>query len=133
MTYPAGFRYTKTHEWVAVEGKLGKVGLTNYAQTQLGDITFVELPQVGKELKQGQIFGVVESVKAASDSYTPAGGRVTAVNSRLESEPDLINRDPHGEGWIFELELRDPAELATLMDVTAYTRFAAEAEEGAKG
>ena len=133
MTYPAGYRYTRTHEWVAVEGKSGKVGLTNYAQTQLGDITYVELPQVGEQLKQGQIFGVVESVKAASDSYAPVSGRVKAINSRLESEPDLINRDPHGEGWIFELELSDPAELESLMDAAAYTRFAAEAEEGAKG
>jgi glycine cleavage system H protein len=131
MTYPAGYRYTKTHEWIAAEGGKGKVGLTDYAQDHLGDITFVDLPEVGRQLEQGEVFSVVESVKAASDCYAPAGGRVVAVNQKLEGEPDLINRDPHGEGWIFELELADPAELDALMDVETYSRFAAE--EGEKG
>ncbi len=129
--FPSGYRYTKSHEWIAVEGKTGKVGLTGYAQDQLGDITFVELPQVGRQLKQGEVFGVVESVKAASDCYAPVGGRVTAVNGRLETEPDLINRDPHGEGWIFQLEITNAAELDSLMDVETYTRYVAE--QGEKG
>lgn len=131
MTYPAGYRYTKSHEWIAAQGAKAKVGLTNYAQDHLGDITFVELPEVGRALKQGEVFGVVESVKAVSDCYTPAGGTVTAVNTRLETEPDLINRDPHGEGWIFELELAGGADREALMDVETYTRYAAE--EGEKG
>jgi len=129
MVYPAGYRYTRSHEWIRTEGRTAKVGLTNYAQDKLGDITFVDLPQVGKKVKRGEVFGVVESVKAVSDCYCPATGRVTVANARLETEPDLINRSPHDEGWIVELELDNPAELDALMDVTTYTKFAAEEEE----
>lgn len=129
MTYPAGYRYTKSHEWIKVMGNKAKVGLTNYAQDKLGDITFVELPELGRKIKQGQVFGVVESVKAVSDCYCPASGRVTAVNAQLEVEPDFINRSPHDEGWIMELELDGLGDLDALMDVETYTKFAAAEED----
>ncbi|HAI20825.1 MAG TPA: glycine cleavage system protein GcvH [Clostridiales bacterium UBA8153] len=129
MTYPAGYRYTKSHEWIKVVGNKAKVGLTNYAQDKLGDITFVELPDLGKKLKRGEVFGVVESVKAVSDCYCPASGKVSAVNNQLEVEPDFINRSPHDDGWIMELELDSLAELDTLMDVDTYTKFAAAEED----
>lgn len=129
MTYPAGYRYTKSHEWIKVVGNKAKVGLTNYAQDKLGDITFVELPELGRKIKQGQVFGVVESVKAVSDCYCPVSGRVTAVNAQLEVEPDFINRSPHDEGWIMELELDGLGDLDALMDVETYTKFAAAEED----
>lgn len=127
--YPKEFRYTKTHEWIKVEGNKGTVGLSDFAQDHLGEIVFVELPEVGAQVKQGQSFGVVESVKAVSDCYAPASGKVTRVNDKLADSPELINSDPHGAGWLFELELSDAAELGNLMDITAYEKF--EAEEGA--
>jgi glycine cleavage system H protein len=126
MAYPADYRYTKTHEYVKVEGKAGTVGLTDYAQDQLGDIVFVELPEVGKEVRQGEAFAVVESVKAVSDCYSPISGKVTAVNEKLNDEPGVINSDPHGEGWIMKVEMSDPADLGRLMDVKAYSKHAEE-------
>ena len=131
VSFPKDFKYRKTHEWIKVTGKTARVGLTNYAQDHLGEIVFVELPEVGRTVKAGDIFGVVESVKAVSDSYSPAGGKVTKVNDKLSDSPELINQDPHGEGWLFEMELGDQAEadLANLMDQPAYERFQAEAGE----
>ncbi|MEW6523103.1 MAG: glycine cleavage system protein GcvH [Bacillota bacterium] len=126
MTYPMEFKYTKDHEYINVQGSEAYVGLSNYAQDQLGDIVFVELPEVGRVIKQGEVFGVVESVKAVSDCYAPAGGTVVRVNERLLDEPDLINKDPHGEGWMMVIELADPSELDELMDINAYRRLLEE-------
>jgi glycine cleavage system H protein len=115
--------YTQEHEWIAVEGGAATVGITDYAQAQLGDIVFVELPSVGKEVKKGGEAAVVESVKAASDVYSPVTGQVTAANDALEADPALVNSAPEGEGWFFKLTLADPAELEGLMDAAAYKAF----------
>jgi len=98
-------RYTKSHEWVTVDGKIATVGITDFAQSQLGDVVFLELPSAGRKVAERESFGVVESVKAASDLYAPVAGRITAVNEKLAGKPELINSDPYGEGWILKLEL----------------------------
>ncbi len=121
-------RYTRDHEWIRVEGNVGTVGISDYAQQQLGDVVFVELPEVGREVKKGEQAAVVESVKAASEVYAPVSGRVVEANARLGEEPELVNRDPEGEGWFFRLELADPAELETLMDEEAYRAYVAGLE-----
>jgi glycine cleavage system H protein len=126
MTYPSDYKYTKSHEYIKVEGNVGTVGLTNYAQDQLGDIVFLELPEVGQEVKQGEPFGVVESVKAVSDCYSPVSGKVVAINDKLNDEPGTINADPHGEGWIMKVEIADPGELDNLMAIAAYEKHAEE-------
>jgi len=114
-------RYTKTHEWVAVDGKHVTVGITDFAQSQLGDVVFLELPKTGRKLDVGETFGVVESVKAASDLYSPVAGRISEVNDKLASKPELINSDPFGEGWILKLDLT--GELPSdLLDEDAYKK-----------
>jgi glycine cleavage system H protein len=115
--------FTKDHEWVAVEGDAGTIGITDYAQGQLGDITFVELPGVGAAVKQGDAVSVVDSVKAASDVYAPVSGSVTDVNGALEGEPELVNSDAELGGWLFRVQLADPGELAALMDRVAYDEY----------
>ena len=128
MSYPAGLRYTKTHEWLKVEGKSASVGITDYAQNSLGDIVFVELPKVGDAVTAGKIFGSVESVKAVSDLYAPASGAVTAVNDGLDKQPELINSDAN-DTWIFKMDLNDLNELeslGTLLDAAAYETFVSE-------
>ncbi|RJQ05869.1 MAG: glycine cleavage system protein GcvH [Bacillota bacterium] len=127
VVFPEDFRYTKTHEWIKVTGKTGRVGLTHYAQDHLGEIVFVELPGVGQVLKQGDVFGVVESVKAVSDCYSPAAGKVTRVNDKVTDSPELVNQDPHGEGWLYEMELEGDGGVGNLMDAEAYDKFQAEA------
>jgi glycine cleavage system H protein len=117
--------FTKDHEWIEVEGQVGTVGITDYAQGQLGDITFVELPAVGQVVKQGESASVVDSVKAASDVYTPVSGKVTEVNGALEGEPELVNNDAELGGWLFRVELSDAGELAGLMDRAAYDEYVA--------
>jgi glycine cleavage system H protein len=117
-------RFTKDHEYIRVEGDEAVVGITNFAQDQLGDIVFVELPQIGKALKQGEEAAVVESVKAASEIYAPVSGTVTAVNETLAGEPGLVNSDSEGAGWMFKLKLAAPTEVEDLMDEAAYTAFA---------
>ena len=115
-------RYSETHEWVAVEGGVATVGITDFAQSQLGDVVFLELPNPGRKLEAGESFGVVESVKAASDLYSPVSGRVSAVNDKLAGKPELINSDPYGEGWILKLELA--GELPKdMLDEAAYKQF----------
>jgi glycine cleavage system H protein len=116
-------RYSKDHEYVRVEGGEGVVGISDYAQAQLGDVVFAEAPPVGKALKKGDGAAVVESVKAASDVFAPVSGEVTAVNSEVESTPGLINEDALGRGWLFRIKLADPGELSGLMDETAYAGF----------
>jgi len=117
-----GLLYTEDHEWVKVEGNKAKIGVTDHAQHELGDIVYVELPEEDDELAKGDVFGVVESVKAASDSFTPLSGTVTAVNENLEDAPESVNATPY-EAWMFELELSDTSELDGLMDAAAYKAF----------
>ncbi|MBP8989824.1 MAG: glycine cleavage system protein GcvH [Clostridia bacterium] len=117
--------YSKDHEWVKVEEDLAIIGITDFAQNSLGDVVFVELPEVGSERTKGEVLGVVESVKAASEVYTPVSGRVVAVNHELEESPELLNEDPYGQ-WIAKLKLTCPDELETLMDEAAYQVFCAE-------
>jgi glycine cleavage system H protein len=112
-------RYTKTHEWVVVDGKSVTVGITDFAQSQLGDVVFLELPSTGRKLAVRESFGVVESVKAASDLYSPVAGRITAVNEKLTANPELVNSDPYGDGWILKLELAGDLP-ADLLDEAAY-------------
>lgn len=123
---PADCKYTKTDEWIRPEGGEGVIGLTDYAQSQLSDLVFIELPKVGAKFEAGKTFGVVESVKAASDLSMPAGGEVIAVNSALESAPETMNSDSFGEGWIIRIKLANPAELDSLMDSTAYAAYCQE-------
>ena len=114
-------RYTKTHEWVAVDAKHATIGITDFAQAQLGDVVFLELPKPGRKLDVGETFGVVESVKAASDLYSPVAGRISEVNEKLASKPELINSDPFGEGWILKLEVTGDLP-ADLLDEDAYKK-----------
>lgn len=118
--YPEDLRYSKEHEWLRLEGERGVVGITHYAQEQLGDVVFVELPEVGRELRAGEAFGVVESVKSVSDVYAPVSGRVVAVNERLNEAPELVNQDPYGEGWMIAIALADPAEVDRLLSAAEY-------------
>ena len=120
MSYPDDLRYSKEHEWVRVDGSRATIGITSFAADELGDIVFVELPEPDATLKQFGTFGVVESVKAVSDLYSPASGTVTEVNEALRDAPELLNSDPFGEGWIVRVELADPSELDALMDAEAY-------------
>ena len=120
---PEGLYYSKDHEWLKVEGDTGTVGITDHAQTALGDVVFVELPEVGREVGANEACAVVESVKAASDVYAPVAGRVAEVNGRLAEDPGLVNRDPTGEGWFYKLEIADAAALDELMDEAGYQRF----------
>ena len=118
--------FTKDHEWVRVDGDTGIVGITDYAQGQLGDIVFVEVPEAGRQVDKGGDAAVVESVKAASDIYAPVGGEVIEGNGALADEPSLVNTDPEGEGWFFKMRISDPSELDGLMDADAYRAFLAD-------
>jgi len=121
-------RYTRTHEWVRLEGNEAVTGITDYAQEHLSDIVYVELPAVGEHFDRGQVYGVVESVKAASDCYMPIAGTVTAVNEALADSPSTVNEDPYGAGWFVRLTPDDPAEAEALMDADAYEQFVASSE-----
>ena len=125
MAYPAGYRYTKEHEWISVEGTAGTVGITDYAQSSLGDIVFVDLPKVGDVLEAGKIFGSVESVKAVSDLYSPASGTVTAVNEELKDAPEKVNADANAT-WMLKLDLKDASELDKLLTAEQYEAFVSE-------
>jgi glycine cleavage system H protein len=125
MAYPTSYKYTKEHEWLDVSGNIGTIGITDYAQSTLGDIVFVELPKVGDPVTGGATFGSVESVKAVSDLYSPVSGTVTAINEELNSSPDKINEDAHA-AWIIKVELSDPAQAGSLLDAAAYEAFIAE-------
>jgi len=126
MGYPTQYRYTKEHEWVELDGKRAKVGVTDHAQSKLGDVVFVELPVVGTAISRGDTLGTVESVKAVSDVYAPLGGVVVEVNSELEASPETVNADPHGAGWLVVLEVSDSSEVDALLDVAAYEKLIAE-------
>ena len=125
MSYPHDLRYTKEHEWLRVEGSTATMGITSFAADELGDIVFVELPEVGASLTQFSSFGVVESVKAVSDLYAPVSGTVTETNDRLRDEPELLNSDAFGDGWVATLELTDAGELDALLDADAYAKLTA--------
>jgi glycine cleavage system H protein len=125
MAYPATYRYTKEHEWIEATGKIGKVGITDYAQNTLGDIVFVDLPKVGSSVEKGKVFGSVESVKAVSDLYSPVTGTVTEVNEELATAPEKINTDAHG-AWLLKVELADPMEVDGLLNAADYEKFVKE-------
>ena len=120
MEVPKDLLYTLEHEWIRVDGKRAVIGISQFAQEQLGDIVFVELPEMGTQLEKESPFGVVESVKTVSDLYAPANGKVTKVNKELETNPEMINSDPYGAGWIVEIELSSEEDLKTLLDPDAY-------------
>ncbi len=123
--YPTGYRYTKEHEWLNVEGAQATLGITDYAQQELGDVVFVQLPKVGAQVKAGQSFGTVESVKAVSDLFSPVSGEVTEINPALADAPEKINQDPYGAAWLVKIRLADPKETAGLMDAAAYQAYIA--------
>ena len=128
--YPTDYRYTKDHEWIKVEGSVGTIGITDYAQNELGDVVFAELPKVGAAMKAGESFGTIESVKAVSEIYTPVSGEIAEINSKLVEAPETINKDPHGSAWLVKIRLSDPKEVASLMDAAAYEIYiAAQAKE----
>ena len=123
MSYPGDLRYSKDHEWVRADGSTATIGITSFAADELGDIVFVELPEVGAALKQFAAFGVVESVKAVSDLFAPLSGMVSEVNARLQGEPELLNSDPFGEGWIAKVDVADGDELKELLDADGYAKL----------
>jgi glycine cleavage system H protein len=122
MSYPSEYRYTKDHEWADAQNGVITVGITHHAQDALGDIVFVELPKVGRTLKQGETFGVVESIKAVSDLYSPLTGEVIEINSALPGEPGKLNTEPHKGAWLMKLKASNPAEFEALLDSTTYTK-----------
>lgn len=125
MACPANYRYTKEHEWVDVQGDVAAIGITDYAQHELGDVVFVELPKVGAKIETGKTFGTVESVKAVSDIYAPASGEVLEANDVLHNTPEKINTDPYSDGWLIKIRLANPAEISGLMDAAAYEAYIA--------
>jgi glycine cleavage system H protein len=125
MTYPAGLKYTKDHEWLEVTGDRGRIGITDYAQQQLGDVVYVELPDVGARLKAGQSFGTIESVKAVSELYAPVSGEVVEVNTALKDKPETVNANPHAS-WMIVVKMSDPAESGGLLDASQYSQLVSQ-------
>jgi glycine cleavage system H protein len=126
MEFPEDLKYTREHEWVAIDGSVATIGITDHAQEQLGDVVFVELPSVGDRVEKADAFGVVESTKAVSDVYAPLSGEVTEVNDDLPDNPELINEDPYGDGWMVKITLGDKADLEDLMTADEYRKFIEE-------
>ncbi|HLA69075.1 MAG TPA: glycine cleavage system protein GcvH [Bacteroidota bacterium] len=126
MNFPSNLKYTKDHEWIKVEGGVGTVGITEYAQGELGDVVFVELPAVGTTLTQGKAFGTIEAVKAVSDLYAPLSGTVTEVNKKVQDTPEVVNKEPYGDGWMIKVKLTKADEAASLLDVEAYKKLIAK-------
>jgi len=120
MTFPANLRYTKDHEWIRTEGDTAIIGITDFAQKELGDIVYVEVELVGKELEAGAIFGTVEAVKTVSDLFLPVSGTITELNPALSKAPELVNNDPYGEGWMIKMKVKNPADIEKLLDAAAY-------------
>lgn len=120
MNFPAQLRYTKDHEWVSLEGNVATVGITDFAQRELGDIVYVEVESIGKELEAGVVFGTVEAVKTVSDLYLPVDGTVTEINPSLSNSPELVNTDPYGEGWMIKMTVKNTADVDALLDAPAY-------------
>ena len=123
MEFPTGLRYSQEHEWVAVDDDIATIGITDYAQEQLGDVVYVELPAAGKVLNKDDTFGVVESVKAVSDIYAPVSGTVTETNADLPNAPELVNADPYGKAWMIRVRLSNPQEVNEMMEAAAYQKF----------
>ncbi len=121
-SYPADLKYTREHEWVAVQGKVGTIGITQYAQSELGDIVYVELPKIGTQVVAGERFGTVESVKAVSELYAPASGEVIEVNTALSDTPETLNQDPYAEGWIVKITIANPDEIGALLNAADYRK-----------
>ena len=121
--YPQEFLYTKEHEWIRLDEQIGTIGITDYAQKELGDIVYVELPKPGEHVAAGESFGTIESVKAVSEIYAPVSGEVTAVNTKLQNSPEMLNSDPHGEGWLIQLRLSDRSEIEKLMTTDEYEAY----------
>lgn len=126
MNIPSDLRYTKSHEWVKVEGDTATIGITDYAQSEMGDIVYVELPNPGRFLQAEEALGTVESVKTVSDLYAPVGGEVVAINEGLSAQSELVNTDPYGEAWLLKIKMSDPAEATTLLDAVAYEKITQE-------
>jgi len=126
MSYSNEYRYTKDHEWVKVDGARARIGITDHAQHELGDVVFVEVPSIGAEVKKGDNLGTVESVKAVGDVYAPVSGKVVEVNTALENAPETINRSPHEDGWIAVIEMSDPTEVESLLTASDYESYIAE-------
>lgn len=120
MSYPDNLRYTKDHEWISLEGNVATIGITHFAQQELGDIVFVEVETIGKSLEAGDVFGTVEAVKTVSDLFLPVSGTVTELNPGLANAPELVNTDPYGKGWMIKMTVNNPADVAALMDAGAY-------------
>lgn len=125
MAYPQNYRYTNEHEWVNAKDGMATIGITDYAQHELGDVVFVELPEAGKKLEKGKSFGTVESVKAVSEIYAPVSGEVVEANAELQNKPETINTDPHSAAWLVKIKLTNPAELEKLMDAAGYEAYIA--------
>jgi len=123
---PSNLRYTKEHEWVRIEGRQAVIGITEHAQAELGDITFVELPKVGAQIAQTRVFGTIESVKAASDLYAPVSGKVVAVNASLDKTPEVVNQSPYDQGWLVRVEIGDSGEADNLLSAAQYDALVAE-------
>ncbi|HEX6846162.1 MAG TPA: glycine cleavage system protein GcvH [Chitinophagaceae bacterium] len=120
MNFPANLRYTKDHEWIKLDGNVATIGITDYAQRELGDIVYIEVETVGKSLKAGEIFGTVEAVKTVSDLFLPVDGTITELNASLANSPESVNSDPYGEGWMIKMTVNNPADVEALMDAAAY-------------
>lgn len=120
MNFPANLRYTKDHEWISLEGDVATIGITDYAQRELGDIVYVEVDTIGKKLEAGEVFGTVEAVKTVSDLFLPVSGTITELNSALGNAPELVNNDPYGEGWMVTMTVTNPADVESLMNAAAY-------------
>ena len=125
MPYPEKYRYTREHEWIQLDGNIGTIGITDYAQESLGDIVYVELPKVGREIEQFFNVGVIESVKAVSDLFTPMSGKVVEINGSLDGDPAAVNREPYGAGWLFKLKLSNPDEAKSLLGAAEYEKITA--------
>jgi glycine cleavage system H protein len=120
MNFPENLKYTKDHEWIVIDGDIGTVGITDYAQGELGDVVFVELPAVGKTVKAHDSFGTIEAVKAVSDLYAPVSGSIAEVNKELEKTPELVNKDPYGKGWMVKMKISSPNDVGGLLNAAAY-------------
>lgn len=126
MAYPPNYRYTREHEWISVDGSIGTIGITDYAQNSLGDIVYVELPKVGAKIEQFGNVGVIESVKAVSDLFTPISGEIVEVNGVLDTDPAEVNKDPYGGGWLLKIKVSNPSETSNLMSATEYEKIAVD-------
>ena len=122
MNFPSGLKYSKEHEWIKVEDKTGTIGITDFAQKELGDIVFVEIETLGETIAKDAVFGTIEAVKTVSDLFMPVSGKITAKNESLNDEPEVVNTDPYGKGWMLKIEITNPAELNDLMDAEAYKK-----------